>query len=56
MQLPESNDPRNPDFLTSVERVKEKIGRRQLEDDEMIVLAVEEISRTFTHEERGYRS
>ena len=50
----EQADLRNPDFLRTVDKVKQAIGRRPLSDDELVALACEEISRTYTHEEKRY--
>jgi hypothetical protein len=38
----------------AAENVKEKIGTRPLSDDEILVLACEEIARTYSREEKGY--
>jgi hypothetical protein len=48
------NDPRDAAFLQRVKKVQERIGRELLTDDDLIVLACEEISRTFTREEKQY--
>ena len=39
----------------AVDKVKEKLGVRQLTDDDLIVLACAEIARTYGREEKGYR-
>jgi hypothetical protein len=49
-------DPRDPAFLREVAAIKAAIGRRPLSEDEMVVLACEEISRTYTHDEKSYRA
>ncbi|MBD3393898.1 MAG: hypothetical protein GF418_17325 [Chitinivibrionales bacterium] len=36
-------------------RVREKAGKEELSAGEMLVLACETLSRTYTHEEKGYR-
>ena len=36
------------------EKVKEKIGVRQLTDDDILVLACAEIARSYSREEKGY--
>jgi hypothetical protein len=35
-------------------KAKEKIGTRPLSDNEILVLACEEIARTYSREEKGY--
>jgi hypothetical protein len=50
------NDTRDPEFLREIDKVKSAIGKRPLSDDELIVLAGEEISRTYTHEEKKYKA
>ena len=54
--MPQSSDPRDPVFLKSVDMVTRKMGKRQLDDDDLVLLACEEISRTVTHEEKNYRA
>jgi hypothetical protein len=49
-------DPRDPAFVREVAAIKETLGRRPLTEDELIVLACEEISRTYTHDEKSYRA
>jgi hypothetical protein len=44
-----------PDTLRQAsEMAKEKIGVRQLTDDDILVLACAEIARTYSREEKGY--
>lgn len=50
-----SNDPRDAAFLLKVKNVQDRIGRELLTDDDLIVLATEEISRTYTREEKQYK-
>ena len=52
----DSADPRDPAFLQSVKMVWDRIGREILTDEDLIVLAGEEISRTCTREEKQYNS
>ncbi|NLG18699.1 MAG: hypothetical protein GX556_15325 [Fibrobacter sp.] len=47
-------DSRSDDFIRVVEAVRKKEGNQLLTDDDLIILAAEEISRTFTHEEKNY--
>jgi hypothetical protein len=49
------NDPRDQAFLAEVEKVKRRIGERELDDHDLLVLACEELSRTYTREEKQYR-
>jgi hypothetical protein len=50
------NDTRDPEFLREIDKVKSTIGKSPLSDDELIFLACEEISRTYTHEEKKYQA
>jgi hypothetical protein len=50
-----NNGPRDQAFLAEVEKVKRRIGERELDDRDLVVLACEEISRTYTREEKKYR-
>jgi hypothetical protein len=50
------SDPRDPDFLSAVDAVTRKMGKQPLSDEDFILLAGEEISRTVTHEEKEYRT
>jgi hypothetical protein len=54
--MPQPPDPRDPAFLESVDVVTRKMGKKPLDDDDLILLACEEISRTVTHEEKNYRA
>jgi hypothetical protein len=47
-------DPRDPAFLKIVSTIQSRIGRIALSDEDLMRLAVEEISRTFTREEKHY--
>lgn len=47
-------DPRDPAFLKIVSQTQSRIGREVLSDEDLIVLAGEDISRTWTREERHY--
>jgi hypothetical protein len=38
----------------AVEKVKEKLGVQPLSGDEILLLACEEIARTYGREEKGY--
>ena len=38
----------------AIEKVKENMGKRPLSDDEILLLACEEIARTYGREEKGY--
>jgi hypothetical protein len=49
-------DPRDPAFLKSVDAVTRKMGKKQLDDGDLALLACEEISRTVTHEEKNYQA
>jgi hypothetical protein len=50
------DEPRNPEFLKTVDRVKLAAGRTLLSDEQLLVLTCEEISRTYTHEEKNYQA
>jgi hypothetical protein len=54
--MPQPPDPRDPVFLESVDVVTRKMGKKPLEDDDLVLLACEEISRTVTHEEKNYQA
>jgi hypothetical protein len=54
MDLNTAVDPRDPAFLRLIKETKEQAGRVLLTDDNLLVLACEEISRTFTREEKHY--
>jgi hypothetical protein len=54
MTLP--SDPRDTEFLKAVDTVTRKMGKKLLTDDDLILLACEEISRTVTHEEKNYQA
>jgi hypothetical protein len=54
--MPQPADPRDPAFLKSVDAITRKMGKKPLDDDDLILLACEEISRTFTHEEKKYQA
>jgi hypothetical protein len=49
------NDPRNPELLKMVEAISGKCARALLSDEELLLLACEELSRTTTYEELQYR-
>ena len=49
-------DPRDQAFLHAVDLVTRKMGRQCLTDDDLLLLACEEISRTVTHEEKHYQA
>jgi hypothetical protein len=49
-------DPRRPAFLQKVKTAQDSIGRRLLTDEEVLLLAAEEISRTSTREEKNYNT
>ena len=38
----------------AVDKVKEKVGKKLLNDDDILVLACAEIARTYSREEKGY--
>jgi hypothetical protein len=38
----------------AVEKVKEKLGRKPLSDEDILVLACAEIDHTYGREEKGY--
>lgn len=42
------------EFLREVARVEAKCGRVRLTRDEMLLLACDELRKTYTHAERGY--
>jgi hypothetical protein len=54
--MPHPSDPRDPVFLKSVDSVTRKMGKKPLDDDDLMLLACEEISRTVTHEEKNYQA
>lgn len=56
MDQNKSVDPRDPAFLQRVQNIRERAGREILTDEELIVLASEEISRTCTREEQQYNT
>ncbi len=45
---------RNNELLWSVAALQKKTGNARLSDDDLLLLAYEEISRTTTHEEQSY--
>lgn len=56
METQRPGDPRDAAFLREAESARERIGRGPLTDDDLIILACEEISRTCTREELRYRT
>ena len=44
----------DPQVLLELENVRKKCGRRLLGDDDLAILACEEIARTTTREEKNY--
>ncbi|MCU0610091.1 MAG: hypothetical protein MUF22_10040 [Chitinispirillaceae bacterium] len=55
--MPQNLNPSDPPdfaFIRLVNETRQKIGRQQLDDNDLVILACEEISRTFTHEEKNY--
>lgn len=48
------NDPRDPEFLRQTDTARHKSGRELLDDKDLLLLACEEILRTFTREEIRY--
>ncbi len=42
-------------LIESVEDIRRRIGSVMLSDDDLILLALEEIARTTTYEEQSYR-
>ena len=54
--MPLPSDPRDPGFLKSVDTVTRKMGKKPLDDDDLALLACEEISRTVTHVEKNYQA
>ena len=49
------NDPRDPELIKTVEAISGKCARTLLSDEELLLLACEELSRTTTYEELQYR-
>jgi hypothetical protein len=49
-------DSRDPSFLEMVKKTRDRAGRELLNEEDLIVLATEEISRTFTRQEKQYNS
>lgn len=47
-------DPRDPAFLNAVAKARSRIARVPLNDEDLTLLVVEEISRTHTREEKRY--
>jgi len=47
-------DYRNSEFLREFENVRRKAGKQPLDASDLLVLACEEISRTYTREEVRY--
>ncbi len=43
------------DFASYISIIQKRIGKQFLSDDELIALALYEISRTFTRDERDYK-
>ncbi len=41
-------------FRQAIKKVKEKLGVQLLSDDDILMLACEEIARTYGREEKGY--
>jgi hypothetical protein len=54
--MPHPSDPRDTEFLKAVDTVTRKMGKKPLDDDDLVLLACEEISRTVTHEEKDYQA
>jgi hypothetical protein len=48
------NENNSDSLLKAVEEIRKKEGRIRLSDMDLIVLAADEISRTFTYEEKNY--
>jgi hypothetical protein len=46
----------NPELTLqqAVEKVKEKVGKKPLSDDDILVLACADIAHTYGREEKGY--
>ncbi len=44
-------DRRNPDLLSAVELARNRCGREPLDDRDLLLLALEEISRSRTYDE-----
>jgi len=42
-------------YSSYIETVKKRIGMERLTDDDLIALAFDEISHTFTREEKNYK-
>lgn len=43
------------DFSSYINMIQKKIGTKLLSDDDLVALALYEISRTFTRDERDYK-
>ena len=41
-------------LMIQVENINKKIGKELLIDDEILILAFDEILRTYTHDEKNY--
>jgi len=54
--MPHPSDLRDPLFLETVDKITRNMGKKSLDDDDIVLLACEEISRTVTHEEKNYQA
>jgi hypothetical protein len=41
-------------FQISLEKIREKITRQPLSDDEILILCAETVARSFSYDEKGY--
>ena len=48
------NDIRDPQFLAWYKSVQQKKMKSELTDEDLLVCACEEISRSYTHQEKNY--
>jgi hypothetical protein len=46
--------PRNAEYSTFIDEIRARIGTGILSDNELIALAFDDISHTFTRDERNY--
>jgi hypothetical protein len=46
---------RHPDFCAKVKSAQQKKGASLLSDEELLLLACDALSRTFTYDEKDYR-
>lgn len=49
-----ASDTDNKYLMEEIQKARKDVGRKMLSDEQILILACECISRTFTHEEKKY--